>query len=64
MKQRPFDIISCKTCKFCKIRKVDEHSTIYSCNKDNTVDIDRYELYCNKPCYSKQIFKRNNKKTK
>lgn len=51
----PLTIVSCKTCKYYIVRKIDAYSSIHSCKKGNTADIDGVELYCNKPCYCKKL---------
>lgn len=54
-KENQLDIIYCKGCKFCKVKHVNEHSTIYSCSKGNSIEIEKPELRCNKTCYSKRL---------
>ena len=54
----PLDIVYCKNCKYYRTRQVNAHSSIHSCLKDNPVDIDGAELYCNRPCYSKRLIRK------
>lgn len=45
------DIIYCKDCRSCSIKKINNQSVLYSCNKDNYVDPDIPELLINKKCF-------------
>ena len=59
---KPLDIIYCKNCKFYKCVKVNEHSSVHSCSKSLDLQIDKPELYCNKPCYTnKNLFNKKKK---
>ena len=42
---KPLDIVYCKDCRSCTIKKINSQSILYSCNKDNCVDPFRPELY-------------------
>lgn len=55
---KPLDIVYCKDCRSCTIKKINSQSILYSCNKDNCVDPFRPELYCNKKCFNKKRFKK------
>ena len=57
-KINPLDIVYCKNCKYYRVKRVDARSSIHSCLKENPVDIDGAELYCNRPCCVKQLIKK------
>lgn len=56
MKRNPFEIVCCKNCKHCKIKK-NYGNTLYECVKEKDLNIDGYELAMNKPCFYKKTFK-------
>ena len=59
MKTKLLDIIYCKDCRSCSIKKINNQSVLYSCNKDDYVDPYIPELYCNKKCFTRKFIKRN-----
>lgn len=58
----PLEVIYCKNCRFFKSKKVDDYSTVYSCSKGNSVEVDKPELRCNKLCYKKKTFNKYTQK--
>lgn len=64
MKVNPLEIVYCKNCRYYSCKKVNEYSCVYGCSKGHSVEPDRSELRCNKKCYTKKWFNKNNQKKK
>lgn len=58
MKSNPLDIVYCKNCRYYKYKQINNYSTLYECTKGNTVSLEQPDLLCNKPCFSKRLFRK------
>jgi len=60
---QPLDIVYCKDCRHYRCKVVNEHSSVHMCLKNQSVEISKPELYCNKPCFNKAKIKAHKKKS-
>lgn len=52
------DYVCCKTCKFYRHDIINKNSEMWSCTKNNSVNVDTLTKLKDKPCYQPKVSKK------